>query len=306
MTIFKKYKRMLKPLHTNIKNNILKVTKLNKSKNVLPKKFTYDLRYRYPIIYDQLQVGSCTSNAGAGFYGSLSYNDLTNKVTSFRPSRNFMYYNNRLNLQKILNSYIKDLLNINTNFNLIDLDCGAESENVIFSLLNGVCDESLDTYPNNADSDKDFKKFQYITDEMIQESQNHKLISNTNEDIPQNFPSILSYIGQYYRIPLIKENLINVLKNNNPILCGIAVDQTLMNKNIAKTGKWFNPNNKISGSHEVLIEGYDINSDIWILKNSWSDKWGDNGYFYTNSDVLFNQHFLLDAFSANKTTDTNK
>ena len=297
---------MLKPLHNNISLTLSKnPVSLKKSNSLKPNNFTYDLRYRYPIIYDQMQVGSCTANAGASLYGSLSYNEIEKKPTLFRPSRNYLYYNNRLNLQFILNSMMTDL-NINTKFNLIKLDCGAETENTIFSLLNGVCDETLDPYPNNANSSINFTNFQYITSDMITNAQNHKLISNTNEKIPINGLSIYSYIGQYYRIPLIKENLINVLKNNKPIICAIAVDENLMGKYVAKTGQWFNTNSKILGGHEVLIEGYDIESDVWIIKNSWSDKWGDSGYFYTNSNILFNQKYLLDAFSANETTDTNK
>jgi uncharacterized repeat protein (TIGR02543 family) len=33
------------------------------------------------------------------------------------------------------------------------------------------------------------------------------------------------------------------------------------------------------GGHAVVIVGYDSNEQYWIVKNSWSANWGENGYF---------------------------
>lgn len=30
--------------------------------------------------------------------------------------------------------------------------------------------------------------------------------------------------------------------------------------------------------HAVLLIGYDINEQYWLIKNQWGDNWGENGY----------------------------
>jgi len=56
----------------------------------LPKKV--DLRSKFPAVYDQGQLGSCTANAiGAAF----EFDQLTEGLKDFMPSRLFIYYNER-------------------------------------------------------------------------------------------------------------------------------------------------------------------------------------------------------------------
>jgi len=35
--------------------------------------------------------------------------------------------------------------------------------------------------------------------------------------------------------------------------------------------------------HAVLITGYDVNSNYYRVKNSWSAQWGESGYFRINT-----------------------
>jgi C1A family cysteine protease len=59
--------------------------------NKLPRKI--DLRKLCPPVYDQGQLGSCTSNAIAG---AFEYGLGTQKAPDFMPSRLFIYYNERV------------------------------------------------------------------------------------------------------------------------------------------------------------------------------------------------------------------
>jgi len=63
-----------------------------------------------------------------------------------------------------------------------------------------------------------------------------------------------------------------------------------MNNNSAKTGKISLPskNDKLLGGHAVIICGYNDNENIFILRNSWGNYWGDKGYFYLPYEYITN------------------
>ena len=52
-----------------------------------------DLRSGCPPVYDQGQLGSCTSNAAAG---ALEFDQLKQQLAAYVPSRLFIYYNTRV------------------------------------------------------------------------------------------------------------------------------------------------------------------------------------------------------------------
>lgn len=47
-------------------------------------------------------------------------------------------------------------------------------------------------------------------------------------------------------------------------------------------------------NHVVALVGWDDSNDTWIVKNSWGDDWGDNGYFYVKRGTS-----CVGTFSAN-------
>jgi C1A family cysteine protease len=67
-----------------------------------------DLRKQCPIIYDQGSLGSCTANAlGAAF----QFGQIKQQLKDFIPSRLFIYYNERIQIQTALSdsgAFIRD------------------------------------------------------------------------------------------------------------------------------------------------------------------------------------------------------
>jgi len=73
-----------------------------------------------------------------------------------------------------------------------------------------------------------------------------------------------------------------------------------------------NPNFKLlneitggDGGHSMAIVGYDDEKKIFIVRNSWSDKWGDKGYFYIDYEYFINRDpifgfFIGDMFAIGK------
>ena len=93
-----------------------------------------DLRNNCPDAYNQGYIGSCTANALAFLF---EYNEIINNKKDFKPSRLFIYYNER----KMENT--------------IDYDSGASIRDGIKTIIKtGICDEKLWEYDIDKFKDK--------------------------------------------------------------------------------------------------------------------------------------------------------
>jgi len=140
-------------------------------------------------------------------------------------------------------------------------DSGASiSDNMNVLLNNGVCSEPLWPYitsnftitpPLSCDSD----------------ASQHKITSPVN--ISQDSFTIKTY-----------------LSNSYPVVCGIACYQSIFN--VTAQNPVYNPppNDVLVGGHAVCLIGYDDSTQLFKIRNSWSDKWGQNGNFYINYNYI--------------------
>ena len=74
-----------------------------------------------------------------------------------------------------------------------------------------------------------------------------------------------------------------------PVLIGMDVYESFESPVVAQTGIVPIPNKdteKYMGGHAVLIVGYDDSMQMFIVRNSWGEKWGDKGYFYLPYNFL--------------------
>ena len=90
----------------------------------------------------------------------------------------------------------------------------------------------------------------------------------------------------------------NCLASGLPFVFGFTVYESFYSRDTAVNGmmKWPEKTERSLGGHAVMAVGYDDNlvGGRFIVRNSWSDKWGDKGYFYMPYEYLTNNNLSAD------------
>lgn len=96
----------------------------------------------------------------------------------------------------------------------------------------------------------------------------------------------------------------NTLSNNIPFVVGIAIYKSFESSIVSTTGNVPMPkyNEKLLGGHAVVCVGYNDIKQIFIMKNSWGSRWGDNGYFYLPYRYLLSSNLSSDLWCIIKMT----
>jgi len=84
----------------------------------------------------------------------------------------------------------------------------------------------------------------------------------------------------YYRIESEQERLV-CLADWYPFVFGIELFESF--NSVSETGIVPMPDptkEKFLGGHAMLCVGYNLKTKMYIVRNSWSTGWGDNGYCY--------------------------
>jgi C1A family cysteine protease len=212
-----------------------------------------DLRALCSPVFDQSNLGSCTSQAIAGMLEFLELQAERQNLQSsetfgdnqYDPiSRLFIYYNERLKEGDPQN------------------DGGAQIRTGIQVIKTvGFCRESLWPYIEDKFSVKP-------ADEAYAEAQKHRAI-------------------YHFRLNDLND-MKTCLANGYPFVLGIAVYESFMSEQTASTGivQMPTPFESCEGGHAVMCVGYDDSKNCLIIRNSWGPTWGDKGYFYLPYDYI--------------------
>lgn len=181
----------------------------------------------------------------------------------FVPSRLFVYYNER---EK------EGHVNEDSGAEICD---GIESINKI-----GVCPETMWTY--------DISKFTMKpTDDCYTDAKLHHTLA-------------------YCKMQNTLDQLRACLISGYPFVFGFQVYESFESEEVAKTGVMPMPDvtkEKLLGGHAIMCVGYDDNKQQFIIRNSWSDQWGDKGYFYMPYEFITNPDFCSDFWYITLVTD---
>jgi len=235
------------------------------ARNVTPK----EAKISFPIItsvknkvltiYDQGQLGSCTSNAFCGAY--LILENIKNGAVLFEPSRLFLYFYERL---------IED-----PTHNINDLtDSGADViDGESYVLASGICSET--SWP-------------YIISQY-----------NVRPPLTCNIEATSHKIAEYHTIPLDANLINNIklsLNNQTPVLIALQAFESFESLYTEQTGvvTMPAPTEQSLGGHEMVIVGYTDNVKLFTVLNSWSNTWGKQGFCYMPYAYITNPNLGLE------------
>ncbi|XP_013099952.1 procathepsin L [Stomoxys calcitrans] len=132
--------------------------------------------------------------------------------------------------------------------------------------------------------------FEYIRDHGISVANRYPYIQSENPECGRNETTDKGvYIRDYARIkPGDEEKMREVIATLGPVACSINADTSSFEQYI---GGIYDDDacNEGEVNHSVLVVGYGskYGRDYWIVKNSYSANWGENGFFklprYKNS-----------------------
>ncbi len=89
-------------------------------------------------------------------------------------------------------------------------------------------------------------------------------------------------ITEWGYIPHQKEAIKNALINYGPLTICIYVYEDMYDYN---EGIYHRSTDTIVGGHLVSLMGYNDTTESWLVKNSWGEQWGDNGWFHMGYDM---------------------
>jgi C1A family cysteine protease len=210
-----------------------------------------DLEPRFPPVYDQLQLNSCTGNSVAGV---IEFDSIAQGLGSVVPSRLFAYYNGRA---------LEGAANVDGGAQIADVVAGVGQY--------GIVPES--EWPYDPDQVNIQPPAACYTD-----AAKHVVLDSSRVDQDAG-------------------DLEACLADGHPFVFGFVVHSSFESQEVAQSGivpmpGWFL--DPVVGGHAVVVVGYDHAKQLFKVRNSWGQNWGQAGYCYFPYAYLLNQNLSSD------------
>jgi C1A family cysteine protease len=238
-----------------------------------------DLRPFMSPVENQASANSCTANAVVGGYEYIM--GRVGKSVDF--SRLFVYYNARLlGLQYSGDNQIKDQ---------------GSSITLALKMLEekGVCYES--TWPYHV-------------------RENGQVKSINDEPYPDAYEEADSLLDRPKfqwetpeQVPIELHSMKHCLAEGYPFIFGLRLfksfDQAGVKGRVPMPDLSSDAGRESHGNHAMLCVGYKNAAQMFIVRNSWGEDWGDEGYCYIPYDYMTNPDLCFDCWKIKGTTDVD-
>lgn len=226
--------------------------------------FSVDLRPQDVAIMDQGRIGSCTANAGAGLWGFVEQKEFAAGLVN-QPEQ---FPGGYKTISRLMLYYLARVLAGD-----VSTDDGAELRNITGVWAKwGICTEEEWPY----DVSKMFKSPPSV-DYGI--AWHHKVLKSYRISDGGHEEIKTSLIAGY------------------PVMFGFTIYENFMSQMTNSTGIVQMPSGQILGGHAIEIIGYDDVRAWYIIRNSWGNSWGDNGYGYMPYAYVDNSRLCNDFWT---------
>lgn len=106
-------------------------------------------------------------------------------------------------------------------------------------------------------------------------------------------------VVSYLKVPQNETALKTSLAQGFPIVFGFSVYDSFESVTVANTGIVEMPldDESLVGGHAVVLVGYDDTQNMFIVRNSWGEEWGDQGYCYMPYEYILNHDLSADFWT---------
>ena len=236
-----------------------------------------DLRPFMTPVENQAGSNSCTANAVVG-----GYEYIMNRVgAEVDFSRLFVYYNAReLGLQHSGESKIQD-----------------QGSSITLALISleekGICHESTWAYE--------------VTDNGKVKNVNTKPIYNAYEEAA----GLLSVPDFQWetpeQVPVDLHAMKHCLAEGYPFVFGLTLfnsfDRVNSKGRVPMPDLGSDEGRQEHGRHAMLCVGYKDSAEVFIVRNSWGEEWGETGYCYIPYEYMTNPDLCFECWKIKGTTD---
>lgn len=229
-----------------------------------------DLRGMCSPIRDQGELGSCTSFAVTAMYEVIVNALNPGTVGKANLSERYLFYHSN-----VLNGRIDRGSNFYTQFEVIG--------------KHGICAETLYPYTTielskepSPDANKDAEQHRVLCAKQIRLKNNGKKYDN----IKENHRLLTSALSEGYAVGF-SLRIFDDFGSEEGGFISLPVK----------------PSDEASGYHAMVIVGYSEIEKCYIVRNSWGEQFGDNGYCYISSVYVDDPEYISFACIIAETTE---
>lgn len=109
-------------------------------------------------------------------------------------------------------------------------------------------------------------------------------------------------VVEYRKVPQTVDDICAALAGGHPVVFGVMVYENFESDEVAKTGIVPMPSGRDLGGHALLMVGYDRPKQRFLVRNSWSSKWGQAGHCWMPFPYIASPDLASDLWTVSVAT----